>query len=90
MLALVLDRKPETRAAQMNALVSVGDPHLADQVARASTALQTAPVEARLPLVDLALPALRRLSRAQYTQLRAALELKAPVQMGLRALKVPA
>ncbi len=73
-LALVLDRKPETRAAQMNALVSVGDPHLADQVARASTALQTAPVEARLPLVDLALPALRRLSRAQYTQLRAALD----------------
>jgi Zn-dependent protease with chaperone function len=71
-LALLLDRKPETRAVQVNALVAMGDPRLADQVARASLALQNCPAEARLPILDLALPALRRLSSAQYGELREA------------------
>jgi Zn-dependent protease with chaperone function len=73
-LALLLDRKPETRAVQLSALLALGDPRLPDQVARASAALQTAPAEARLPILDLALPALRRLSAAQYGELRTAVD----------------
>ena len=73
-LALLLDRSPEPRAVQLNALLALGDPQLADQVSRAHGALQACPVEARLPILDLAMPALRRLSSAQYGQLRAAVE----------------
>src|SRR5438132_8727834 len=56
-LALLLDAKPETRAAQLKAVLALGDPQLADHVSRASTALRAAPAEARLPILDLALPA---------------------------------
>ena len=73
-LALLLDPKPETRAVQMNAILALGDPRLADQVSRASGALRTCPAEARLPILDLALPALRRLSSAQYKELRDAVD----------------
>src|SRR5882724_1851018 len=84
-LALLLDAKPETRAAQMNALLALGDPQLADHVARASTALRTTPAEARLPILDLTLPALRRLSTAQYGELRAAVDrlIRADSRVGL-------
>jgi Zn-dependent protease with chaperone function len=73
-LALLLDRSPEPRAAQLNALLALGDAQLADQVSRAHGSLQACPVEARLPILDLAMPALRRLSSAQYGQLRAAVK----------------
>jgi len=73
-LALLLDRKPDTRAAQLGALLALGDPHLPDQVARASAALQAVPAEARLPILDLALPALRKLSAAQYRALSTAVD----------------
>ncbi|TMD63018.1 MAG: hypothetical protein E6I84_16365 [Chloroflexi bacterium] len=68
-LALLLDRNPQIRAAQLDALLAVGDPQLADQVSRASGALRTCPPEARLPILDLAIPALRRLSVPQYGEL---------------------
>src|SRR5437016_4557640 len=61
-LALLLDGKPETRTAQLNALLALGDAKLAEQVSRVAGALGNCPVEARLPVLDLALPALRRLS----------------------------
>jgi len=84
-LALLLDAKPETRATQMNALLALGDPQLADHVTRASAALRIAPAEARLPILDLALPALRRLSTAQYGELRAAVDrlIRADSRVGL-------
>jgi Zn-dependent protease with chaperone function len=73
-LALLLDRNPQIRAAQLEALLALGDPQLADQVSSASGALRTCPTEARLPILDLALPALRRLSADQYGALRNAVE----------------
>jgi Zn-dependent protease with chaperone function len=84
-LALLLDTNAETRAAQLKALLSLGDPQLADHVSRASAALRTAPEEARLPILDLALPALRRLSSAQYGELRAAVDrlIRADSRIGL-------
>jgi hypothetical protein len=84
-LALLLDANPATRAAQLNALLALGDPQLADHVSRASAALRTAPEEARLPILDLALPALRRLSSAQYSELRAAVDrlIRADSRIGL-------
>jgi len=84
-LALLLDAKPETRAAQLKAVLALGDPQLADHVSRASTALRAAPAEARLPILDLALPALRRLSSAQYGELRAAVDrlIRADSRIGL-------
>jgi len=84
-LALLLDSKPETRTAQLNALVAHDDPHLADNVARAWSALHAAPAEARLPILDLALPALRRLSPAQYGELRTAVDrlIRADSRIGL-------
>src|SRR6267143_1330898 len=84
-LALLLDANPATRAAQLNALLALGDPQLADHVSRASAALRTAPEEARLPILDLALPALRRLSSAQYSELRVAVDrlIRADSRIGL-------
>jgi Zn-dependent protease with chaperone function len=73
-LALLMDRNPQIRAAQLDALLALGDPQLADQVSRAAGALRTCPAEARLPILDLALPALRRLSVPQYGELRAAVD----------------
>jgi Zn-dependent protease with chaperone function len=73
-LALLLDRNPDTRTAQLNALLTLADPKLADDVSRASVALRTCPAEARLPILDLALPALRRLSGAQYVEFRTAVD----------------
>jgi Zn-dependent protease with chaperone function len=84
-LGLLVDDKPETRAAQMEALLALGNPQLADQVSRAATALRASPREARLPIVDLALPALRRLSSAQYGELRGAVDrlVRADSRIGL-------
>jgi len=73
-LALLLDRRSETRALQLKAVLSLGDAQLADQVARAAAILDTCPLETRLPILDLSLPALRRLSPAQSQGLRAAVD----------------
>jgi len=73
-LALLLDRRSETRALQLKAVLALGDAQLADQMARAATILDTCPLETRLPILDLSLPALRRLSPAQSQQLRAAVD----------------
>jgi hypothetical protein len=73
-LALLLDRTPGTRALQLNALLALGDAQLADQVVRAAGILDACPLETRLPILDLSLPALRRLSPAQSAQLQAAVD----------------
>src|SRR5919108_479202 len=84
-LALLLDRNPEIRARQLQALLALGDAQLADHVSRASSALRACPAETRLPMVDLALPALRRLSPAQYGDFRIAIErlIRADSRIGL-------
>ncbi len=84
-LGLLLDEKPQTRTAQLEALLALGTPQLADQVARAATALRALPAETRLPMVDLALPALRRLSAAQYVEFRESVDrlIRADARIGL-------
>ena len=84
-LALLLDGKPEIRTAQLKALLAIGDAKLAEEVSRVAGALRTCPVEARLPVLDLALPALRRLSSAQCGDLRAAVDrlIRADSRIGL-------
>ena len=84
-LALLLDGKAEIRTAQLSALLALGDANLAEEVSRVAGALRTCPVEARLPVLDLALPALRRLSSAQCGDLRAAVDrlIRADSRIGL-------
>jgi Zn-dependent protease with chaperone function len=84
-LALLLDSKPEIRTAQLSALLAIGDANLAEEVSRVAGALRMCPVEARLPVLDLALPALRRLSSAQCDGFRAAVErlIRADSRIGL-------
>jgi Zn-dependent protease with chaperone function len=73
-LALLMDRNPDIRSKQLKALLELGDPQLADQVSRASGALRDCPAETRLPILNLALPALQRLSAGQYGELRTAVD----------------
>jgi Zn-dependent protease with chaperone function len=84
-LGLLLDANPQIRAAQLSALLAIGDAQLADQVSSASGALRDCPAEARLPILNLALPALRRLSAAQYGELQAAVDrlVRADSRIGL-------
>jgi hypothetical protein len=84
-LALLLDTRPEIQTAQLNALLAFGDGNLAEQVSGVAGALRSCPVEARLPVLDLTLPALRRLSNAQCGELRAAVDrlIRADSRIGL-------
>lgn len=66
-LALLLDRDPEVRRRQSASLE--GAPQgLLFEIPRLSPLVLTSPPEARLPLLDLAMPALGRLSPAQYAE----------------------
>lgn len=65
---LLLDRRPEVRERQLAALSGSLPEAVRTELARLEAPLATLPAHARLPLVSLALPALRRLSPAQYDQ----------------------
>lgn len=66
-LGLLLDRDPAVRGRQSAALA--GAPQaLLFEIPRLQPLVLASPPEARLPLLDLALPALGRLSPAQYAQ----------------------
>ncbi len=65
--ALLLSHDSETRRAQFQLLNKSKDPLVSSEATlEASTLIDRCPPEARLPLVDLALPALRTLSLSQY------------------------
>ena len=65
--ALLLSHDSETRRAQFQLLNESKDPLVSSEATlEASTLIDRCPPEARLPLVDLALPALRTLSLSQY------------------------
>src|SRR5262249_52816065 len=72
--ALLLDPRPDLRAHQQ-ALLQAGSPpqDLAETVRQAGV-VQGLPDRYRLPLVDLAMPALRQMSRPQYQAFRAQVE----------------
>lgn len=68
-LALLLDADPAVRAKQL-ATLPLDDSALRRQVAAVLPAVDALPREGRLPLLDLSLPALQRLSTEQYARLR--------------------
>jgi Zn-dependent protease with chaperone function len=63
--ALLLDRTEAVRRMQLDHLEAHEAPGTADEAERLRPIIEALGAKARLPLVDLALPALRQLSRAQ-------------------------
>ncbi len=68
--ALLLDPGPEIRATQFADLSRHAAPGLAEEAQRLAPTLESLGPEARVPLVDLALPTLRMLSDDQYRRFR--------------------
>ena len=66
--ALLLSRDSETRRAQFRLLNESKDQLVARETLEVSTLIDRCPPETRLPLVDLAVPALRALSLPQYEE----------------------
>jgi Zn-dependent protease with chaperone function len=73
--ALLLDRdEPDLRQNQLANLRSTIDPKTFELTESLVPAAIAVPAEQRLPLVELALPALRRLSAGQYREFKGAVE----------------
>ncbi len=66
--ATLLDRDAAVRAAQLRALEQSADPDVFELTLSLTRAVTQLDVRARLPLVDMTLPALRALSSPQYQQ----------------------
>lgn len=66
--ASLLDRDADVRAAQLRALEQLAEPPVFEQTLRLAPAVNQLDARARLPLVDMTLPALRAFSPAQYQQ----------------------
>jgi Zn-dependent protease with chaperone function len=73
-LALLCDRDAAARALQLDAVRRGGDALLLAELERMLPPVATLPAEARLPLLDLTLPALRRLSESQYRAFRSTVD----------------
>ena len=72
--ALLLDPDAEVRRRQFDLLAATGDAALERRTRELADAAGHCPPEARLPLLDLSVPALRRLSPAQYAAFRKLVE----------------
>lgn len=77
--ALLLDKKPDVRDAQIARLETNGDPAIADEVRRLAPAAVALDRELRLPLLDMTLGSLAHLSDAQHRTFRA--NIKALIEM---------
>ncbi|MEX0643629.1 MAG: M48 family metallopeptidase [Pirellulales bacterium] len=64
--ATLLDRNPEIRMAQLRALDQLAEPHVFEFTRQLIPSVDQLDVRARLPLVDMTMPALRSMSRPQY------------------------
>jgi len=67
---LLLDQQPAIRSVQLQTLSKHATPDVVALVHKLQDTIDSLDVRARLPLVDLALPALRSMSRKQYTEFR--------------------
>ena len=67
--ALLLDSDADVRRRQIKLLIDSGDRLLREDIRQLLPAVDACPAEARLPLLDLAVPALRRLSQDQFIAL---------------------
>ena len=72
--AFLLASEPATRQKQFEDLADATSGAMRDEIMRVWPDTQSMPPQARIPLVDLALPALRRLSPQQFEQFSAATE----------------
>jgi Zn-dependent protease with chaperone function len=79
---LLLDRDTEIRRRQLERLEAEGDLGIRMETERLLPVLGTLPREHRLPLLDLAMPALRQLSEPQYRRFEA--NLRALIRMDRR------
>ncbi len=68
--SLLLSPDPEIRQAQFRILSEPKDPLVPRDTLEISSQVEQLPPQARLPLIDMALPALRRLSPEQYEVFR--------------------
>jgi uncharacterized tellurite resistance protein B-like protein len=66
--ALLVDSDADVRAAQLAALEKTADEHVFELTLKLMTAVNQLDDRALLPLIDMALPALRALSVAQYNE----------------------
>jgi Zn-dependent protease with chaperone function/uncharacterized tellurite resistance protein B-like protein len=66
--ALLLDDNAEVRAAQLAALQKAAEPHVFELTLQLVVAVHQLDVQGQLPLIDMALPALRALSVSQYNE----------------------
>ena len=64
--ALLIDRDPESRKRQLEQLARFGEAGIERETQRLLPEIEGVDARARLPLIDMALPALRALSTAQY------------------------
>jgi Zn-dependent protease with chaperone function len=71
---LLLSQNPAVREIQMRRLNDQAEPGTLDEMKLLGTFVAALPVEARLPLVDLSLPALRALGRDRCLRFRKTLE----------------
>lgn len=72
--ALLLDSRPEIQRLQLQILAGQAEPGTLEEVVRLAPEVNALGEAARLPLVDLALPALRNLTRDQYRTFRTILD----------------
>jgi hypothetical protein len=72
--ALLLDSRPDVREIQLASLKAGTPPKDFAETQRQVGAVQALPDRYRLPLVDLAMPALRQMSTSQYQAFRAQVE----------------
>jgi Zn-dependent protease with chaperone function len=72
--AFLLASEPATRRKQLDDLADATSEAIRDEIMRVWPDTQSIPPQAKIPMVDLALPALRRLSPQQFEQFRAATE----------------
>jgi hypothetical protein len=68
--ALLLDSDPAIRQSQTHQLTSTSDPAVVNELHRLEGAMANLGLEARLPLIDMALPTLQQLSPGQYQRFR--------------------
>ena len=72
--AFLLASDPSTRQKQLEDLAIDTSEAMRDETMRMRPEIQGMPLQAKIPLLDLALPALRRLSPQQFQQFRAAVK----------------
>jgi Zn-dependent protease with chaperone function len=77
--ALLLDRQPAARQAQLDRLREHSEPAEFQETLRLLPLVEPLAEEARLPLLDQLLPALREMSQAQYHGFRSRVEMLATV-----------